>query len=348
MFSRDFFSKKIIHKTSFLLVLVVFTLYPNRASAWGDAIPAAIIKDTMETIRHTIEGALLGTLKVAAIEVLNSQVMGFVGGAVGSDSKVITNFEDFIDTVAEEEAERIVVNDFLSQSLRGKGSSANYIKIDTNGGIRADYDAFLRDAILETVRDRKRISQNDYAECSTSGSDPRKGIEEGDLRAISCMVASEKNNPIGISLAAEAAYDAEYQRKAQEQIVKAQSSGYSPAIDKEGNIITPSGSIQNLVDNVTKLGYDTITGATNPGEFLSGVVVSVVNRSVSNLVQRGVGEVQGKIRREIRNVDRKIIGAKNNAERSLGPGAIYIDAALEQRVKTKKTTAPKIPQTTGP
>jgi hypothetical protein len=348
MSSKNLLSKKTIHKASFLLLIVIFSLYPNRASAWGDAIPAAIIKQTMETIRRTIEGALLGTLKVAAIEVLNSQVMGFVGGAVGSDSKVITNFEDFIDTVAEEEAERIVVNDFLSQSLRGKGSVANYIKVDTNGGIRADYDAFLRDAILETVRDRKRISQNDYAECSTSGSDPRVAIDEGDLRAIGCMLASEKNNPIGISLAAEEAYDVEYQKKSQEQIVKAQSSGYAPATDKEGNIITPSGSIENLVNNVTNLGSDIITGATNPGEFLSGVVVSVVNRTVSNLVQKGVGEVQGKIRREIRNVDRKIVGAKNDAERSLGPGAIFIDAALEQRVKTKKTTAPKIPQTTGP
>ena len=54
----------------FVLLVVVSIFFPIQsahAGAWGEAIAASIMKQTMENISRTIEGALLGTLKVAAI-----------------------------------------------------------------------------------------------------------------------------------------------------------------------------------------------------------------------------------------------------------------------------------------
>ncbi|MEI9966488.1 MAG: hypothetical protein WDN67_02455 [Candidatus Moraniibacteriota bacterium] len=44
------------------------------ASAWGEALAAALMKQALENIQRQIESAVLGTLKVAAVQVLNSQV----------------------------------------------------------------------------------------------------------------------------------------------------------------------------------------------------------------------------------------------------------------------------------
>ena len=99
-----------------VLGLFIFPVMPAHAGAWGEAIAASIMKQTMENISRTIEGALLGTLKVAAVQLLNTQVMQFVGGD-GSQPKIITDFRELLTKTAEQNAEQAVVGDLLTQTL---------------------------------------------------------------------------------------------------------------------------------------------------------------------------------------------------------------------------------------
>ena len=350
------FTRKFAHiklTVVLMLGLFIFPTTPVHAGAWGEAIAASIMKQTMENISRTIEGALLGTLKVAAVQLLNTQVMQFVGGDGGSQPKIITDFRELLTKTAEQNAEQAVVGDLLTQTLRGKGASANYIANGEVAGLNkgGSYDAYLEKIVRETVAAHKNVEANNFAECSTGGNDPRLAIESGTAgtKAIGCLFNKSANNPIGIALLAEGTYNAEYERTLREQEIKAQSSGFLPGTDKDGNIITPAGSIESLVNDVTTLGNKIIVGADNPGEFLSGVVVSVVNRTVSNLVQKGVGDIQNKIRREIINVDRQIGGELNKVQSVVGPGAAFIDEVNQRTQSVNRTNTGTVPPTTtGP
>lgn len=329
------------------LVMIFFTLVSTpkaHADIWGGAIYASILKQTMETITKQIEGALLGTLKVAAIELLNTQVGQLIGGGPGAESRIITSYEDFLKGVPEEYAYEVTLGDMVGKSLRGRGSSANYLGAGNTGSLKGDYNAYLKKTIIDTLEGKRKneVTPNNYAECSAGNSDPRIGIREGDFRAISCLFERPANNPIGIALLTAAAYEENLADKRFEQEIAAQSSGFKPVVDKDGNIITAAGTVESLVSDVQNLGNNIIAAANNPGEFLSGVVVSVVNRTVSNVIRKGTGEIQGKIRREIRNVDNQISRKVYKFQETIGPGAVFIDE-LEQRTRPQQGDTPTVP-----
>ena len=73
--SRKYLSNSL--KAIFVLVLFLnfsFAATPAKAGVWGEAFAATILDQALNTIKRQLEGAILGTLKVAAISVLNSQV----------------------------------------------------------------------------------------------------------------------------------------------------------------------------------------------------------------------------------------------------------------------------------
>jgi hypothetical protein len=335
-----------IQKSVFVFLILSSFFMTSPAHAWADAVIAAGVKQTMENIARQIEGALLGNLKIAAIQLLNNQVLQAIDGSTGKGS-VITNFDQFLNTIPEEEAERVIVNDFLSQVLRGKESNANYIGANQSNGAGGSYNAYLKKVVLDATVDRKEVPTNNFAECSTGNSDPRLAIAEGDFRALSCLFENEANNPIGISLAAESTYNKTLEEKKKEQEIIAQSPGVKPILDTNGNVVTTAGTVQNLIDDVTTLGGKMIVGATNPGEFLSGVVVSVVNRTVSKVIRQGTGEIQRTISREVGNINSQTNKAIYNAEGILGPAAGVIDSRLNQTTTSSGGT-PTVPVPKGP
>ena len=142
---------------------------------------------------------------------------------------------------------------------------------------------------------------------------------------------------------AEEAYQNKLSSEIEKQKVEAQSSGFI-AQKENGKIVTPAATIQSLVSDVKNLGNNIIANANNPSEFLSGVVVAMVNRSVNTLIQKGVGDIQNNIRREIRSVDSQVAGTLNSAIRSSGPAAGIVDQALQQRTNVRvNTTTPPPP-----
>jgi hypothetical protein len=164
---------------------------------------------------------------------------------------------------------------------------------------------------------------------SELSNDPVKSTEEGDFRTISLMYSTQ-SDPFGYALRAEKfkmIADTQYQNEAQ---IKAMSSGYKGVQDKYGNTILPGSTIGQMVADVQDIGNKVIAASQNPAELVSGVVTSLANRMITNLIQSGLGKVQATIQREIASVDSQIMNQVNSVNRTLGRGAAYTSEVRQQ------------------
>jgi hypothetical protein len=81
---------------------------------------------------------------------------------------------------------------------------------------------------------------------------------------------------------------------------------------------------------VQDIGNKVIAAASNPGELASGVIVSLVNKTITSTIQKGIGKVQANIQREIRNVDQQVSGQLNEINSKLGPAAGFLKRVRQQ------------------
>ena len=306
----------------------VFFLFPQPAHAqyWGTVnIFSDLMINMMEGIQRSIEGALLGSLKVAAVQMLNTQVGQLVSGGVSGRPLFITDFNDFLYQGPAERAD-LYMNDFFTLTTRGQSARANYISVGDSGGIGGNYAAYLESVGRQVTTERGRINISDLNEYTPS---PEAMFAEGDWRAFNAFFSNPANNPYGYALQAEEVYQNKLAREQRAAEIEAQSSGFLAA-KQGGRVVTPAGSIEAALNNVQDLGNRIIAGADNPAEFLSGVVAGVANRMVSNLIQRGVGQVESTIRREVYTVGRQVDGALSRSVRELGPAAPFARETIQR------------------
>jgi hypothetical protein len=325
-------------------VTFLFSAPPAHAQAWGAVnIFSDLMINIMEQIQTQIRAAILGTLKVAAVEVLNSRVGQLIGGSAGGQALFITDWDNFLYQTPLQKT-HLYMNDFFTLSTRGKYAAANYTGVgDVSSDLTGNYVAYLVGQAKEAVKiNDAPIAQYDLDQYTPN---PQTMFREGDWRAFNAFFSNPANNPPGYRWMAENAYASELQKQMKITEIEAQSQGYVGA-KTNGITTTPAGSVQALATDVQNLGNKLIVAANNPGELLSGIVSGVVNRAVSNLVQRGVGQIQTSIRREIRNVDNQVAGAINQANTTIGTAAQF-SRSLNQRINVNvntKTPPPPNPQ----
>lgn len=328
-------------------VLHIFVLVPvARADQWGANIAAAIMKQAMERIYDQMQGMLLGSLKVAATQLLNSQINQLIGGGATGQALFITNYETFLYREPIQET-NLYMNDFFTLTTRGKGSSSNYIGVGNMGsGVRGNYSGYLIDQARRSTTDRSSYTQMNLDEYTSS---PEVMFAEGDWRAFNAFFSNPANNPYGYTLMAEEAYYSKLSSSIEVQKVKAQSSGFRP-VERNGQVITPSGSIEALTTSVQNMGNNIITNATNPAEFLSGAVSAMVNRMISGLIQQGIGQVQANIQREIWSVNGQVGQELGSLSQTLGPAARFVPSVLQRTNVSVNPTTPAPPDngTGGP
>lgn len=322
-----------------LLCVMVTAARPAQAGAWGEPTAAAIWKQLAEKMQRQIEGAVLGTLKVTAINMLNNQVGQLVGGSSSGGALFITDWNDFL-YASPARITQLYMNDFFTITTRGKASSVNYVGLgDTLGGVSGNYPGFLVAQAEQAIGTggNDGLTQFDLDSYTPS---PDAMFEQGNWRAFSSFVSNPANNPYGYTLMAEAAYRNKLAQEMELVKTKAQSSGFKGK-EENGRTLTPAGSIEAMVANVQNMGNNLISNATNPGEFLSGVVGAVVNRTVNNLVQKGIGQIQSNIQREVGSINREISGALNDATKNLGPAAGFGKDLLQRtNVSVRPSTLP--------
>jgi hypothetical protein len=318
--------KSSTNRRLYSLVAIIFfsfcTLTPSfvHAGAWGEDFEAAILKQMLEKIQKQIDGLLLGTLKSTAISLLNTRVASLVGGSSKSASLVISDWRAYL--YQEPGQKSLLAYDaFKSATLKGRSSGFS----SATGG--QSYESYL-----EKFADNHVLASgaaNSTTLLSELSSDPIKSADDGDFRVISAMYASE-SDPIGYALRAEKAKmiaQSQYQNEAE---LKAMSSGYKGVQDKAGNTILPGSTIGQMVADVQDIGNKVIASAQNPTELVGGVITTLANRMITNLIQSGLGKVQASIQREITNVDSQIMSQVDVVNRQLGRGAAYTSGVRQQ------------------
>ena len=317
-------------------LLSVSSPSPARAGVWGEPTAAGLMTSMIAQIQEAIKGALLGSLKSAAIQMLNNQIDRLIGGNSVGQALFITDYQEFLYGTSQQQVE-LFMNDFFTRTTRGMGSSANYIATGEIGSeLTGNYANYLIAQAENALPDAEQGAEEGCLDLYEYVESPEAMFTDGDWRALNAFFSNPCNNTFGYTLMTEAAYQEKFTEEVEAAKLKAQSSGFVPQ-EVDGKVVTPAATIEGLATNVQDIGNRMIAAASNPGEFLSGVVVSMVNQTVNKLVQRGVGKVQANIQREVNDSNRKTAEARNKAARESGPGSQFTQEII-QRTRTQVNT----------
>lgn len=284
--------KKII---AIQFIALTLLLVPQPSYAWGDGIPGALVKQSLEQIQRGIEGTILGAVKTAAITSIVGQVDRLLGGVGMGQPRYIRDYRDFLQVEPALQAE-IAVHNFLSRTYRSLGSTANYNSLGGSVAAQGNYETKLESNIRNTVVNKKTYAYDLNEYCAN----PERSLREGDLRCLDAWKNNPVNNPYGAALRAEY----EYQRvrdeiRFQRQIM-ATSSGFLPNVDpKTGQVITPSGTIAAVYNDAKTLANKIVAASQNPQELVSGVVFALVNRTINTIATKAAGAVEGVVNKTV-------------------------------------------------
>lgn len=334
---RLFFARYAFFVLASFGILILSTPQVQAGGEWG--ISDAVATNVFDGIRRMIEGALLSSLKIAAVEMLNSQVGRLVTGQSVGSALFITNYNDFL---YRNPAQRtnLYMNDFFTMTTRGKSSFANYVGVGYGNNIGSNYAAYLisvgRQSIMEGVANT--VNLEEYTPS------PELMFATGDWRAFNAFFANPANNPYGYALQAQQAYQQKLAMEQEQARIKAMSGGGYLPVERNGNVITPARTIGDVVEHVTTLGNNIIAAAQNPTELAGGVILAVANRMINNLIQRGLGDMQAKLHRELGNVDNSIYNYNNKQIQQFGAGVMFMDETAQRaNIMIKSKTPPPPP-----
>ncbi len=310
-----------------IILVVGFSLSaaPARADFWGTNYVAALVDNMFEQLAYQIEGMLLVNLKGAAIQMLNQQVQQMLGGGSGGNALYITNYQDYIQGIARDNTQSMM-NDFFTNSTRGKYASANYMEVGSVGGVSIDMDM-------------TGLVQNAMRSAGTGGGAPRYNFDQlssgssiasglGSMRDLNLLVSNPMNNPIGASMVATEVYNRTLSENVDIQKIKAMSSGFIPN-ESDGEVVTPAGSIEAMTTSIETLPNDIIVNAKNYGEILGGVISSYATRAISNMVQKGIGTVQSKLMRGL-GIGNQVSNYASSALNTSGIGGQFVGEFAQQ------------------
>ena len=308
----------------FALVANMFFFVPQAKACWGCAIAAELLGQALDTIKRQLEGALLGTLKVTANAVLSSQVSQMIGGNSVREALIVTDWNDFIYKQPAAEV-NLYMNDFLTQSTRGTHSSNNYVEAEGIArSVGGNYPAYLVDTTKQALGMSEGSEMGGLAyDLDQYCESPDVIFNTGNFMCLSSFMSNPGNNPYGFTMVAAAVKARKMDEKIEEAKTKAQSSGFVGKTDKNGRTITPAATVEAMLSDVQNIGNTMIASATNPGEFLTGVVSAVVNKAVTGIVQKGVGKIQASIQKEVNQLSRQARATLNGINKDLGPAAKF-------------------------
>lgn len=106
---------------------IVLATPAAQADAWGANQAAAVWTWVVNKIGRHIEGVMLGSLKMVAMNLMNSQIGQLIGGGgISGAPRFITNWQDALNVDPQRNAQ-LYMNDFFTLTTRGMASSANYV-----------------------------------------------------------------------------------------------------------------------------------------------------------------------------------------------------------------------------
>lgn len=305
-----------------LVVLLVSTVLPVPAQAgyWGEEWMATFWETAVDKIWAQMQAVILTNVKMLVIQAINRQIEGLVGGVNGSGALFITNWEQYLIKVPQEE-NKLFMNDLLSQSTRGKCSGLNYESI-AKGKFDANYITTLcRSANFSSGSGSDALFQVTIDQYSSA---PLKDIQEGNWRTLNAMFNNPANNPFGFSMLAWEAQQRDLAQRQEQAKTKAIAGQGFIGVEKNGVTITPGRTVADLIQNVKTLGNNVLANAKDPGEFIGGVIGAVANQVITQMLQKGFDQVNTAIAREQNKFNNQIKNAAQDINKQLGPASQYI------------------------
>lgn len=313
-------------------------IFSQKTFAWTE-IPGQIFKQTLEKIDYNLNGIILGTLKMQAARMLDQQVSKLIGGTVGSGAMFITNWESFLITEPQRQADRYV-NDYLSQLTRGRGSYSSYISVPRSYVLGAsdskNNEGFFGGKVLGSD-DEVYSSGNYYEELLNAGKsatservepqvtyegNPRDNMfSENNFGRFNLYFSPTSLNSkfaMGLVWAPYKYQEARQNYMTVNRSMAESYDGYKGTM-RNGVIVTPGSLTAQTMANVQDMGNKIIAAATHPAEIISSVVSNIVTKAMLS----GIGAVSSVVDRQVNQVTDKVVNEVNGNLSKYGPSSLY-------------------------
>ena len=296
-------------KLTAIVLIVSFILSASpvcvpKTHAWM-AIPAAILKQAMEELSATIQGIIRGVMKVASATTLQSLINSFLSGGEGGAS-FIDDWQDYLIKQPKEFA-KVQINDFITQSLKGRNISSQYVSSALNGG-GGNYLENLG-SLAKSNTSEKNIPTPDYSD------NPTDMFSAGNLKSAEQLFQGT-NYFVAYNSVAKGVFE---EIKKDEQL-KALAEGIAGESflgpkDESGKIKTPGITVKDMVSNAKDLPNKILAGATNVGEVVESLVASIL----TDAMEKCIGSLNHMSKSQSRAVDESLTWVRANWYLSNGP-----------------------------
>ncbi len=312
------FNKNKLAKNKFIVLILILvflnTAIVNKTSAmvgfWGDGTTGAIVAHNLRITHERIYGFMLSTLKQIAAKAILENVSSEISGNSSSSALFIVDWKDELFLKPARET-TLIMNDFFTNSVRGRGSIVDYKTLRTNPYLPEEAENNVTEEILGVHGER--LGGN-YIQQLINGArsylfDPiqtKPDIQEyingdinnmfanGSWRPYFAFINNDANNPFGYYLNTQRiAMNITNQLEKEATIKAIAYQGYKSK-NKNGFVVTPGINIKDLQSKAQGMSFDMLSNAT----YLQEVVVGLVTRISSSIIRDGIGHIQENIQKE--------------------------------------------------
>ena len=297
-----------------------------QAGVWGESIAGTFLGEILDKIWQVIQGILFGIAKKVAVGMARDAANRLTAGGMDKKPAFITDYRQYIFGAAIDEG-LLFMDDLLTQSTGGKGSTLNYVA--AGGSVQAlgkQYLSLLNSEVKSSfANDNCKYNLDQYTP------NPLSSIAKGDFRVLNAVVTYPCNNPLGMTNIAKQNVQRQVSARQKESEIKAIAGKGFTGVEVNGKIVSPGSIIEGITTDAQTMAGKLITYSQGWSELLAAAAGAFVNQALSNMYQKGFEDVSKKINRELGKVDSKLNKARADISKELGPGAVFLRNA-EQHI----------------
>lgn len=264
---------------AFFLSLAPFHIHQSSAF-WGE-FPEEIFGTSLVKAKDDLLGILRNVAKQAAAKALTSAISVSISGSSSQNSRIIMNYSDFLYAQPEKKA-KLYINDLLSQSMGGRGSSSRYMPNNEGFGSAGggNYYAQLTQMAQSTII-------NPTEPTVTYRGDPSRNLFANGSLANFNLYLSGINNPWAFNLYIGQKYNERLRREeAMAGHEMDSGDGFASTKDANGNVITPGSTIGSILSNAQNAGLTAAFSATSVSEV---AISTVIQQMLTKVIENGIG-----------------------------------------------------------
>jgi hypothetical protein len=307
-----------IKKANIIFLSVIFSIttlflpFSVKAGAWGEPIQAAFLKESLERAYKAFEDSMVAGLKMVASNLITDRMRALLAGSSSSKALYITNYEDFLFSAPQREAQ-LVMGDFFDTIATGASSATKESINRVQSAI--DYEIF---GIMEDV---EKPDIDEYVEGGAENIfDQTKG---GGLSAFNATFDNPYNNPYGL-------YDRAYRKALNEklsqekkaEVIAVANQGFRGKINSETNLVELPGIMaKDLASFAESIPMRIVAYAKSIPE----VVGTFAAQAITQTIQSGINQVTEPIDNQLINVNRTVKGGYREVQRTIYNGIKFTD-----------------------